>query len=499
MTKTIIFKRTIIFFFIVVITIFFSACKNRNSTVKIGLNDTIFTASPLEVVTIQVTLTHDIANKGELGEFTVTDNQNFNKVYTFAGTNSVVFDINYTVPENSKNSAISLVFIATDGKSGKTSTETAIIQVGDPTCPQIILPISSLSAFPEDSITIPVTLVPSVSANNNSSIDFTVRDENNKMDTTFYGVCPIYFDVQYTVPEYATTSTIPLIFTAKDNETGATTSDTVFIKVYAPTPPEIILSPNSFTVKPGENININVTLVPDKANNGKLGNFYITDISGASIYSNYFSGSESVNFDIQYTVPADAGGSVLQLIFHAEEGNTGKYSTDTAIINVEYSIIIEDYNVKATYVSTSLENQMMYILNNDGVTTDGGTSTSGDLAFVWQSAYGYSICSPDAEWITMLFEANGLNYTTNDKKNTKIMKYNGNWDDLNDASINELSITSETLEGGGNGVQNLNEGDIVIFETSDGRKGALKVKTNAKITKNMIADFKYQEIGNSGK
>jgi hypothetical protein len=143
---------------------------------------------------------------------------------------------------------------------------------------------------------------------------------------------------------------------------------------------------------------------------------------------------------------------------------------------------------------------MMYVLGADGVTTANGSSTDGDLAFVWQNTYGYSICSPDAEWIKTLFSYNGQNYTTSDKKNTKIMKYNGSWDDLNQETINALQITSETVDGGGNGVQNLGQDDIIVYETADGRKGALLVKTNAKVTKYMTADLKYQKTpASSGK
>ena len=55
-----------------------------------------------------------------------------------------------------------------------------------------------------------------------------------------------------------------------------------------------------------------------------------------------------------------------------------------------------------------------------------------------------------------------------------------------------MNVTTSTVAGGGNGVQNHNEGDIVVFETADGRKGALLVTTNAKITKYMTADLMYQ-------
>ena len=263
----------------------------------------------------------------------------------------------------------------------------------------------------------------------------------------------------------------------------------------------IVLNQDSVTADPGDIVTFAVTLTPDAANKGELGDFSVSDSANFSMDST-FSGSNSASFNVKYTVPEDAANTTITLTFTAIDGKSGYSTTESARIIVGSGLpeIVETKDVKATYVSTTLENNMMYVLGADGVTTANGSSTDGDLAFVWQNTYGYSICSPDAQWIHDLFAANGQNYTTSDKKNTKIMKYNGNWDDLNQETINALQITSETVSGGGNGVQNLNEGDIVVYETADGRKGALKVNTNTKVTKYMTADLKYQKTpASSGK
>ena len=257
----------------------------------------------------------------------------------------------------------------------------------------------------------------------------------------------------------------------------------------------VTVDPVTTTAAPGDVVSYSVTLTPDAINNGELGDFFIETADGTELFSQSFTGGNSDSVTYDYTVPSDATvGEDITLTFRAIDGKSGIETSTNATITVEIGLpeIVSAKDIQSNYVSTTLSNNMMFVLGESSCTTADGNSTDGDLAFVYQSTYGYSVCSPNADWISTLYSYNGVTYTTSDKNETKIALYNGNWADLDQTTINDLTVTTSTVAGGGNGVQNLNEGDIVVFETADGRKGALLVKTNAKVSKYMTADLMYQ-------
>ncbi|MBN2664451.1 MAG: hypothetical protein JXR68_12445 [Bacteroidales bacterium] len=257
----------------------------------------------------------------------------------------------------------------------------------------------------------------------------------------------------------------------------------------------VTINPTTTTAAPGDVVSYSVTLTPDAINNGELGDFFIETADGTQLYSQSFTGGNTDTLSYDYTVPANAVvGEDITLTFRAIDGKSGVEASTNATITVEIGLpdIVSATDIQTNYVSTSLANSMMFVLGETSCTTADGNSTDGDLAFVYQNTYGYSVCSPNATWIADLYNYNGVTYNTSNKNETKIALYNGNWADLDQTTINNLTVTTSTVAGGGNGVQNLNEGDIVIFETADGRKGALLVKTNAKISMYMTADLMYQ-------
>ena len=259
---------------------------------------------------------------------------------------------------------------------------------------------------------------------------------------------------------------------------------------------------DNVTAAPGEVVSIGYELSADVVGGGELGEFSVTDPDMNEVYSNALSGTSTVTDTLEYTVPSDAVvGTDIALTFTALDGKSGESNTKTFLITVEagYPEIVTA-TTTSNYVSTTLSNDMIFDLGETSVEMQGGDFSDGELAFVWQNTYGYSVVSPNATWIATLYGYNGITYSISDKQETKIMSYTGQWADLTQEAIDALTITSETVAGGGNGVQNLTEGDIVVFETADGRKGALKVNTNAKVSKNMTADLAYQATpGTAGK
>ena len=265
---------------------------------------------------------------------------------------------------------------------------------------------------------------------------------------------------------------------------------------------QLTVSPLDVTAAPGETIEFTAILTPDVINGGSLGAFTITDSAGTELYSHTFSGVSSDSVKYSYTVAASATlGTEIFLTFTATDGVSNNNATATAVITVgtDTPILVDAKDKQAVFTTTTLSDNFLFALGSDAVTMVDGNSNDGDLAFVWNNDpdYQYSIVSPDSQWITELYSFNGITYDHASKKNTKIMMYAGGkaWADITADDINNLTVVSETTQNAGddgNGVQNLSQGDIVVYETEDGRKGALLVKTNAKATKNMTVDLKYQ-------
>ena len=253
-------------------------------------------------------------------------------------------------------------------------------------------------------------------------------------------------------------------------------------------------------------VTFTVAVNPDVTNGSKITKLEIVAPDTAQNFMKDDYDSEStVNHIYEYTVAADVEVGELNFTFTGYDDQDNSVVEGTLFITVAetvpiYAVIVE-WTGSLEYSSTSLTNTMMLVCDADGGTTGGGTETNADLAFVWQTTYGYSVVSPDAAWIAELYSYNGITYTTADKNNTQIMLYTGGlaWADFTAEIIDGLEITTSTVTGGGNGVQSVNTGDILVFNTADGQKGAFLVTSNSKVTKNMAGEAKYQSEGSSSK
>jgi hypothetical protein len=230
-------------------------------------------------------------------------------------------------------------------------------------------------------------------------------------------------------------------------------------------------------------------------NKGELGNLTVTDESDNIIFEKNYSGQEAITDSIVYIISdtVSVGQNVL-LNFTATEPKNDIFTVDLFVIEiVAWTLpIVEALDITSNYISTTLDNTMMFDLTDEGVIMEGGDFNDGELAFFWDNTYGYCILSPNAYFIAIYYSYFGITYTTDNKQETKIQKYSSSWQDLTSETIDELNITSEWAQVGGIGVQELEVGDIIVFETADGRKGALLVKINAKIDMSMTVDLKYQ-------
>lgn len=263
---------------------------------------------------------------------------------------------------------------------------------------------------------------------------------------------------------------------------------------------QITIDNPSIIASPGDTIYIVYSLTPDALEKGELGDLTILNtVDSTELRTQNYTGTISITDSLEFIVSPDAiEGSIITLTFSVIDTKSGLETKEYCQITVElgYPTIFTANDIQANYISTSLDNNMIFNLEETEVTMEDGNFSDGELAFVWQNEYGYSIVSPNSSWITTLYGSQTpvIIYTTDDKQETQIMVYSGSWADLTQKDIDGLEITPESITGGGIGVQKLAEGDIIVFETEDGRKGALLVKTNAKASKYLIADLKYQTV-----
>lgn len=260
---------------------------------------------------------------------------------------------------------------------------------------------------------------------------------------------------------------------------------------------DIDIYPTDTILKSNDTIVFNYTLIPDVGNGGKIGSLQIKDSQGKVIKSENISSVENYTDTCQYIVPsAQETLTDIVVFFAATDENSGLENVKSATITIfaGIPILFTFESVQAFFDVTDIESSFIIDFDETQATSENGTYTDGELAFVWTENDGYSILSPNAIGISDVFSSSGVDYNTSDKHETKIMSYDGNWEDLDDEAINDLQISTETSNLGGNGVDNLTEENILIFETEAGRKGALKITTLIKDTKYISMNIKFQQL-----
>jgi hypothetical protein len=280
----------------------------------------------------------------------------------------------------------------------------------------------------------------------------------------------------------------------------------------------ITVTPDQVTAAPGDAVSFKVILSPDAINGGELGELTIK-ADTQQVAQKTFSGTQSDSTTFIFTVPSTAKiGSTIQLTFTAVDGKSGQSSTVGALITVGQNIpeIVSKTKITSNFISDNLDNKAGIILGSDDVQFVAANNADADLEYAYNGqSYHNSIVSPDCPWLKDVYSANGLAYDYSTQKHALLKKYSGtkSFADLTAEDISNLSsdlTSSSTLNstsGTGNGVTDLNNGDVIIFKTKDGRYGALKVdviskaKANgAKFEASITFDIKYQSTAaNSGK
>ena len=309
----------------------------------------------------------------------------------------------------------------------------------------------------------------------------TVKDDNDNviLDTLLNSEQTVAVPLTFSVPQNLTEgSTYTITAEATEANTGHTTTETKTFDVKKSNATVYMDIYNYYdnTVVPGDVIEFDISLYVNNDGNApaELGTFTVKDNSGIVYKKNLYGYYDHFYYD--YTVPDDAEiGSTITLIFEATEKYSGNITADTFYFEVNYDLY-SDYNSLYFNGSTLYEQMMMYFDYGYIHTTD-GTSSYGDIAFVWDDTYGYSLVSPDAPWIISVFNENNVDYDTTNKRTTLLAPYTGNtsWDQISANTIYNFTINPTTVSGGGYGIQNLQEGDIIMFKTQNNVKGAIYI------------------------
>ncbi len=222
----------------------------------------------------------------------------------------------------------------------------------------------------------------------------------------------------------------------------------------------------------------------------KEGNIIIDSI-------NFYSKQE-VTHNFDYHVTAEDVPRNVELTFYIYDDNN-KFST-------EYSnLVIAKYPppsfIKSSgiffFSTTSLNYSMMLIFKDTSCYTADAHNINGDITFIWQPEYNYTLASPDAETIATVYDDAGITYSYAGRKHSSIMEYSGEFNDITELELNEIVFTETILRRGGSGVEMLLIGDKIAFQLQDGRKGILEVlscaKKGEKLNKSMYFNVIFQK------
>lgn len=188
------------------------------------------------------------------------------------------------------------------------------------------------------------------------------------------------------------------------------------------------------------------------------------------------------------TIPADEVTTTFTSfsVSVVDQQATPKVGQNSTTVTINPLSVGEYASVTLTYTSTNLTATNMFNFDDGTTLAANGAAADMDLAFCWQNTYGYSIVAPTSAWLKTLWSYNNQDYNTADKNATKLAMSDKTWADI---TVDDIAAISVSASGD---LQNLNNGDVIAFETVEGKKGFLLVNI-AKVTMTMTVSAKYIE------
>jgi len=222
--------------------------------------------------------------------------------------------------------------------------------------------------------------------------------------------------------------------------------------------------------------------------------------------------SSSKTITYKYTVPETiTSDSTISLIFEIVDQDGRRQSTKAKI----YLIIFEDFHNAFSCNGLSFQMDNITITNcNAMLECQTGVirnilytpAADLDLAYIYHGTGGNVLASPNAPYCETIYNIYHANtYSLVGKNETLIQKVSiSSLSEVTVEYLEGLTITSEYIlcsAGNGKGTQ-ITAGDFVAFQTADGFKGVIEIKTVQyanKIASNMTCDMRISLETSSGK
>lgn len=141
-------------------------------------------------------------------------------------------------------------------------------------------------------------------------------------------------------------------------------------------------------------------------------------------------------------------------------------------------------NVKLLFSTLSLDEKNMFNLDDGTTLSATGDVADMDFAYCWDDNEVHSIVSPNSAWMASVWDKRGVTYDVSDKNTTKLEKVDVDFADIDLTELANINISSSS------DIHNLDNGDVIAFETSDGKKGFIEIVLK-KVTVSIYVNVKY--------
>ncbi len=235
------------------------------------------------------------------------------------------------------------------------------------------------------------------------------------------------------------------------------------------------------TLVAGESVTFKITLNADADADGELGAFTVLDGTTALDSATYSGTAETVH-TFTYTMAEDAteGDDAITLTFEAKDGASGNTTTKQVLITVGTPALVLEVYPSAQMTAQGNDNSMLYNLSDGTVHTPNSlTKATGadiDLCFIHQDGDDrkFGLYAPSDDYSVQMGEQYGSWLLWSTRNATKLEK---------DNTLDPSTITVEEVQAltvaDNTGVPNLVEGDVLKFETVNGRKGLILIGATA--------------------
>lgn len=394
----------------------------------------------------------------------------------------------------------------------------------DPVAPSIsVTPDATENITPGQTVVFDITVSADTEAESSLS-KFTISEKGMLVDAdakfatagegTFFsfvdGETNASFQFEYMVPTDATVGDLTLEFTVQDSETlMMTNTQTITVSVSKPNitvtktsdvpsieGASIVYSVElSSTEEALKDIAVVVTNVEGLIIEGAAGTgvdntdgLFVTDTE------TFVANTNTATFNYTFVIPANVTASDLTLNFTVANTFASEMAVET--ITVEALSVLSSKVLSYNSLDLSALSQLSLTTGEpvSSATVNASPNDNlSDFALCTYTSTGASLVSPDAVWLTQLYAANNSQvYSSNTA--TKLERVTTDFATIDAAYLEALTVNNTALEGvdQGFGITTLVNGDVIVFETSAGKKGALKVSI-AKTTETITIDVRIQE------